>query len=240
MGVKELEAKVRELESQVKSLQTLWDIEQIKKLQKAYGYYLINWLHEELIDCFAKRPDTLLEWPEGIFKGTDGPKRFFSQINKKKDPEFMHQMMQLSGIVDMEPDGERAKGRWWGFGAMAIPAGSMIDQTGGGVNQAIACGVYEIEYIKEGGTWKILKLKWVPVFNGPVGEGWVSPERRAKKKERTVLGTVAFPASWKADGPPPSVNYEYPSGRVLPFHYKHPVTGKKTTEEKRNRAAVKK
>ena len=46
MDVEKLEAKIRELETQVKNLQKLQDIEEIKKLQKAYGYYLINWMHE--------------------------------------------------------------------------------------------------------------------------------------------------------------------------------------------------
>ena len=125
MNIEELEAKVRQLEQKVESLQKLQDIEDIKKLQKAYGYYLLNWLHEELIACFSDSPETTLEWPQGSFIGADGPRRFFGNINTKNDPEFMHQMMQVSGIVTMEPDGDHAKGRWWGFGAMAIPAGSM-------------------------------------------------------------------------------------------------------------------
>lgn len=35
--IKELEAKIQKLENQVKILQ---DIEEIKKIQRAYGYYL--------------------------------------------------------------------------------------------------------------------------------------------------------------------------------------------------------
>src|SRR4030042_2585060 len=100
MKTEELETKVKELERQVKALQKLQDIEDINKLQKAYGYYLMNWMHEELIDCFSRSPETILEGPPGTFIGKDGPRRFFGNINTKKDPEFMHQMMQLSGIVN--------------------------------------------------------------------------------------------------------------------------------------------
>ena len=106
MNSEQLEARIKELENQVKTLQTLQDIQEIKKLQKAYGYYLVNWMHEELIDCFSKSRNTVLEWPQGVFSGEDSAWRYFSKINKNKDPGFIHQMMQISGIVDVEPDGK--------------------------------------------------------------------------------------------------------------------------------------
>jgi hypothetical protein len=233
MNIEELEERIKELESQVKSLQKLQDVEDIKKLQKAYGYYLINWMHEELIDCFSNSPDTILEWPQGTFLGKDGARRFFGNINKNKDPEFMHQMMQISGIVNVESDGKKAKGRWWGFGAMAIPAGSMDKPGGEGVDQRISCGIYEKEYIKEEGVWKILKIKWVPVYSGSLEDGWVKPERRSKGRP-TSDTSGSFPESWEPDGPPVGIHYSYPSGYILPFHYKHPVTRKETTEGIRN------
>lgn len=234
MNTGELESRVKELEKKVELLQRLQDIEDIKKLQKAYGYYLINWLHEELIDCFSTSPQTILEWPQGTFIGTDGPRRFFGNINTKKDPEFMHQMMQISGIVNIEPDGDTAKGRWWGFGAMAIPAGSMEVPGGEGVSQSIGCGIYEMEYIRENGIWKILKIKWVPVYNGTLEEGWVIPERRSISRPKPI-NSRGFPESWHHDGGPDTIDYNYPSGHILPFHYTHPVTGKKTSEEERNK-----
>jgi hypothetical protein len=232
MNNKELEKKVKELEKTVKSLQRLQDIEDIKKLQRAYGYYLMNWMHQEIIDCFSTSPQTTLEWPHGTFTGSDGPRQYFSAINKKEDPEFMHQIMQLSGIVDIEPDGDHAKGRWWGFGGMAIPVGSMDGSEGEGVDQALACGIYEMEYVRENGVWKILKIKWVPVFSGTLEEGWVKPERRAKSKRVRNYSRVETEVWHPAPEP---INYGYPSGYILPFHYKHPVTGKKTGEGKRNR-----
>lgn len=234
MNSEELEARVRELEKKVESLQRLQDVEDIKKLQRAYGYYLMNWMHEELIDCFSASPHTTLEWPQGTFVGPDGPRRFFGNINTKKDREFMHQMMQISGIVDIDADGDSAKGRWWGFGAMAIPAGSMEVSGGEGVDQSIGCGIYEMEYVRETGVWKILKIKWVPVYSGTLEEGWVRPERRAKAK-RAAINSRGFPESWRPDGGPDPIDYSYPSGHILPFHYRHPVTGKETTEEERNR-----
>ena len=37
-------------------------------------------------------------------------------------------------------------------------------------------------------------------------------------------------------GPSFDVATEYPSGYIVPFHFKHPVTGNETSEKKRNKA----
>ncbi len=226
MTAKELEAKVAAME---KELTRLKDIEAIRKLEHAYSYYLVMWMLDEIIDLFSERDDTMLEWPEGTFYGKDGLKRFFGRINAKQDPEFMHQMMHLSDVIDIAADGKTGKGRWWGFGAMAIPMGDT------GINQALACGIYENDFIKEEGVWKLWKIKWVPVYAGTPATGWVKPERLAKAgPPRGGRATGRSPDWWQPDKPSKGISYSYPSGYILPFHFKHPVTGKKTTEEKRN------
>ena len=85
MNNEELEKKVRELEKTVKSLQRLQDIEDIKKLQRAYGYYLTNWMHQELLDCFSTSPQTTIEFPAGTYTGSDGPQIFYGNRNKNED-----------------------------------------------------------------------------------------------------------------------------------------------------------
>ena len=229
MAQKEPEDRLAAIE---KELTRLKDIEAIRKLEHAYSFYLVMWMPEEIIDLFAKRDDTMLEWPEGTFFGEDGLHRFFGNINPKKDPEFMHQMMHLSDVIDIAPDGKMGKGRWWGFGAMALPMGDA------GVMQALACGIYENDFIKEDGVWKLWKIKWVPVYSGTPATGWVKPERIAKPRSPAKPmkeGEVMVPDWWKSDLPAKGIAYSYPSGYILPFHFKHPVTGKKTGEEKRNK-----
>jgi hypothetical protein len=225
MAQKGLEAKVAAME---KELTRLKDIEAIRKVEHAYNYYLVMWMPDEIIDLFSWRDDTTLEWPEGTFYGKDGLKRFFGRINKNKDPEFMHQMMHLSDVIDIARDGKTGKGRWWGFGAMALPMG------GAGINQAFACGIYENDFIKEDGIWKLWKIKWVPVYSATPATGWVKPEKIAKPgppRRRRQKGEADW---WQPDKPSKGISYSYPSGYILPFHFKHPVTGKKTTEERRN------
>ena len=60
MNSEEMEARIETLESQVRTLQTLLDIEEIKKLQRAYGYYLEHWMAKEIVDLFADDPSVEL------------------------------------------------------------------------------------------------------------------------------------------------------------------------------------
>jgi hypothetical protein len=220
MDPKELEAAVKDLQMQVKALQeqtrTLRDIDDIKKLQRAYGYYLENWMTDEVAELFADRPDTVLLVHAGEFRGMEGVRRFFQPRGAdrgKRPREFFHQVMQLSPVIDVAPDGRTASGRWYGFGANASPVPD-------GVFQGWMNGVYENEYIKEDGKWKIWKLKWYMYFFAPYFKGWVAPERQCDKNFQHQ------PPQLKTDGPSPDTFY--PAPFIAPFHFKHPVTGRAT------------
>jgi hypothetical protein len=57
-----------------------------------------------------------------------------------------------------------------------------------------------------------------------ISEGWITPEQRRKLHGGSKL---------KPDIPLTS-DQRWVSGHIRPFHYKHPVTGKKTSEDTRN------
>jgi hypothetical protein len=216
MGEKALLERIEKLENQIRQLQ---DIEDIKNLQKAYGYYIEHWMAPEIIDLFADGPDVALTLAAGTYLGKEGVKRYFER-HDNNNPEFLHQVMQLSGIITVDPDGKRAKGRWYGFGAVAIPGDN-------GIREAFMGGIYMGEYIKEDNIWKFEKLRFDQIYTGAPAVGWVAPERVAKAK---LLSNLTF---LEADIPR-TVSAKYPSGYICPFHYKHPVTGKETSEGIRN------
>ena len=171
MKSEELEAKVNMLEAK---LQRTEDIEAIKKLQQAYGYYLEHWQEEEIVELFSHSPDVSLEINDtGFFKGWEAIKQSFNFADhytaygvKKAPGEFLHILMPIAGIIDLAPDGKTAKGRWYGFflGAMPRPVETRA---------LIGCGIWENEYIKENGIWKFKKLFWNDIFCSPLDEGWV-------------------------------------------------------------------
>ena len=150
MNTEEMEVRIETLENQIRNLQTLLDIEEIKKLQRAYGYYLEHWMAKEIVDLFADDPSVELdfEWYEGTYRGKESIRRYYEN-RFHAGPEFMHQLMQLSPIIDVAPDGKTAKGRWYGSGAVSTPRAE-------GVSQVFMNGTYENEYIKEDGKWETL------------------------------------------------------------------------------------
>ena len=196
-------------------VQTLEDIEAIKKLQRAYNYYVEHWQDNELIGLFAESPDTTIEVGElGLYKGKEGVRKFFIFQNHfisktgSPPPEFLHLLMPIAGIVDVDPDGKTAKGRWYGWGCNALPKEGKVEAT-------FMSGIWENEYVKEDGKWKFKKLFWSTIFGTPYEDGWV----------KTPYVTVPRPEGRPAPGPN-SHFAPYPSGYIFPYHYKNPVTGK--------------
>jgi hypothetical protein len=205
--IKKLEARVIKAE----------DIEAIKKLQRAYGFYLEHWEGDELMGLFSTRDDVTIEINTGgEFKGPEGVKKCYTFSDhytayaghKTAPPEYLHIMIPISGIVDVAPDGKTAQGRWYGMFHGALPRG-------GKLRALIGCGIWEMDYIKEGGVWKIWKLLFDDIFSSPVDEGWVK---------------TPFISNPPALTQPPPVRGKdirpYPSGYIFPYHYKNPVTGK--------------
>ena len=220
MDTNALEATVQSLQVELYSLRkqvmVLNDVEEIKKLQRAYGYYLENWMTDEVVDLFSDSPETVLLVHAGRFNGKAGVKRFFKARGTDRGhrrPYFFHQVMQLSPVIDVAPDGRTAKGRWYGFGANATPVGDKVFQ--GWMN-----GVYENEYIKENGTWKIWKLGWYMYFFAPYAKGWVDWDKQIDKNFQHQ------PPQLQTDGDAPDTFY--PAPFICPPHFNHPVTNEPT------------
>ena len=81
-------------------------------------------------------------------------------------------------------------------------------------------GIYESEYVKEDGKWKIHRITWNPIYSCYPQNGWVKPERLADEEDMKVSQPPPRPDR------PRDVNSRYPSGHIVPFHFKHPITGK--------------
>jgi hypothetical protein len=224
MNIRELEGRLEFLENRVKAqekeLMTLKDIEAIKKLQKAYGYYVEHMMYQEIVDCFSDSPDVVLNWLEGQWLGKEGVKKYFAFM-QKAPPTFQHQVMQIAGIVDIELDGKTASGRWYAFGGIFFPLPE-------GMRRSFVTGIYENRYIKEDGVWKILSIKWVIPYAVSMPGEWRMPE---DVNRPYLAGQWRGPAP---DVPIDSKDMRYVTGYIFPFHYKHPVTGRPTSEDEKN------
>jgi hypothetical protein len=206
-----LEAKVTALSAEVGRLE---DANAVRKLQRAFGYYVDKGYWQEASDLFADDA-TFETGVDGVYVGKarihqllvrqggghEGPGLPYGQFNHH---------MQLQPVVHVAADGYSAKGRWRELALL------------GQFQQSAAWGdgIYENDYVKEDGVWKIKAVHCYPNFVAPYKGGWVT------------LGPVS--GDWKSDlakafpaDRPPTVTYEpYPNVYTPPFHYKNPVTGR--------------
>ncbi len=86
---------------------------------------------------------------------------------KLNGPEFpqpnrLFDQMQLQPIVHVAPDGRTAKGRWHMFAQEAVH-----DEYA-----RWGLGVFENDYVKEGGVWKIQTLHLYTTMYTPYEDGW--------------------------------------------------------------------
>ena len=226
MNAREMQARLKALEKKVSILD---DINEVKRLQRVYSYYVMHMMRDEIYDCFADRKDVVLHWLEGTWKGKEGVKRYFGVGSDRPEPPpgFLHQVMPIAGVVDVAPDGKTAKGRWYSFGGVAVP-----DQKTGKTRPSIVGGLYEIDYIKENGIWKFWKIDWIiPLSIKIPSEQWSPAENLGR-----MLAKGTYPG---ADEPMIDGDPRFVSGYIFPFHYDHPVTGKPTSESKKNARLLK-
>ena len=193
-------------------LQKVEDIIEIDRLEKIYGYYLDNGCFKEVIDLFSDATESVEVGDRGVFRGKAGVKRFFWEYlgrgGQPREPGEMAFHMQHQGVIDVTSDGQTAKGRWY---CTMIQARSI--EKGGPTRSVLGHGVYENEFIKEDGKWKFKKLVYSLHYRSPIAEGWA---------QTPMIAAGIAPG---ADAPP-TAYHPYPNIAFVPFHWKHPITGK--------------
>jgi hypothetical protein len=201
--LEQLAARAAALERDVGSLEDGYAIE---KLERIYGFYTDKQLWTQAADLFAAN-GSIEVGGRGVYVGKARVLAFL----KTNGPEFpqpgrLFDQMQIQPIVHVAPNGLTAKGRWHMFAQEA--------QHGEFANWGL--GVFENEYVKENGVWKIAKLHLFTTMYTPYADGWA----------KTAIPN-AGPSSELPPDRPPSVDYAaYPAAFVVPFHYENPVTGK--------------
>lgn len=193
-----LAARLAALDTRITHLE---DANQIERVQRTYGYFVDKGLWTRLSELFTD--DATLEiGGRGIFVGRP---RVLEYMQTAFGPDGIREggiqnHMQFQQITTIAPDGLHGNARSRAYvmaGGWGLP-------------------LYENEYRKENGVWKISKLQ------GPftMYTGWDGWHKTATPNTR--------PDSFlpPPDLPPRVVYLTYPSYYVIPFHYPNPVTGK--------------
>ena len=188
------------------------DVNEIENLQGSYGYYTDKMLWDEVVDLFAD-DGTVEIGPSGVYVGKDSIRRYLLSLSGGKQGPLegvLNDHFQLQPIITVASDGLTAKGRWRLF--------LMNGVSGSGSGGNWGEGVYENEYVKENGVWKIRGLHWFANFVAPYEGGWLNADPKA-------IETYAMGRDVTPDRPSTSAYDPYPGVFVPPFHYPNPVTG---------------
>jgi hypothetical protein len=184
----------------------LADIDDIKRLQATYGYYIDRSQWDSILELLTD--DVTLEYgSSGVYIGKAQARALFYGIGYGQLGLLKGQLRdhtQLQPVITLAPDGLTAKGRWHALVLLGQWQQYARWQT----------GPYENEYRKEGSVWKIAKLHWYETFTVPFAGGW---------KGRMPQSNVADRRLPPPDRPPSFAYDVWPAVSVPPYHFGNPA-----------------
>ena len=223
------QARLDRLEAEIQAAE---DIQAIKKLQRAYGYYVDKGLWEDVAALFSA--DAVADYPAGVFIGRPSIRQhLYMNVGGHAMGELglgdgrLYNHMNIQPVVHLDPGGRTAHGRWRAFAMFGNYGGAAV----------WAEGIYEMVYAKQHGVWKIQKLDYYSGFGAPYQTGWVGPPPTAANGPRTEgapaqPGVAAAPSSsfarrklaHPADRARNMECEGFPKACIAPFHYGNPGT----------------
>lgn len=201
--VQQLAQEANVLAQQVQLLQ---DKHQLENLQRIYGFYVDKHMWSQIVDLFAD-DGTLEIGGRGVFKGKKRVAEYLHYLGPEGPQDgLLYEHTQMQPIVDVAPDGKTAKARWRAF----IQVANWHKTSRWGM------AIYENDYVKQDGVWKIKHLHAYFVMYTSYDKGWGKEGLPNTKPEKDL----------PPDEPPTVPHETYPTIFVPPFHYENPVTGK--------------
>ncbi|GAA0268078.1 hypothetical protein GCM10009127_04800 [Alteraurantiacibacter aestuarii] len=221
----DVEARLGALELRVRELE---DMAAIRRLHWAYGYYIDFNRPDEVADLFAE--DGCVVFLSGEYVGHAGVKRLYGDwiagrfTGGKPGPVngLLLDHFQMQDIVTVAPDGMTAKGRFHGIllggwhDDFQDTREEMMPQ------QFMEAGIYENDYVKVDGVWKIKRLDYMMQWQGDYESGW------AHTTAHLQPATKLFPED--PLGPDRILTADqhrqtWPFRQDVPMHFAHPKFG---------------
>jgi hypothetical protein len=225
-ALQKLEKTVEKLAKRIELLEA---VAAIRNLQHAYSYYIDKGQYEEVADLYAE--DGEVRFLNGAYKGKEGVRRLYCGwfreyfCEGKNAPSYglLLDHYTFQDIIHLSPDGNTAKARW----RCLLLGGrheSMTREIPGLPEAFWEHGIYENTYVKEDGVWKIkvahYNMEWQANYAEGPAHSAVHLHPVTKTYPEDPIGPDEL-ATKKAK--------VWPHTAVIPYHYPHPVTGKKWT-----------
>jgi len=185
------------------------DINAIKRLQRAYGYYLDEGRWDDVADLFADDASVEIGL-DGVYRGRAHIRDYFRAMGEGHQglrAGQLNEYLQLMPVITLQPGGQRARGTW----RAVILAGQL------GKDAYWAEGPYENEYVKQDGVWKIAGLHWFQTLWVPYEGGWA--------KHGDVNGARFVGDRLKPDAPTSLQYNTWPKAFTPPFHFRGQYPG---------------
>jgi SnoaL-like domain len=197
-------------------------IKAIERLQSSYGYYQDRFLFNEPPTLFADN-GAEAHYEGGVWLGQTGIQRLWLGVFSKRYSDGtngpvagrMFDEPQLQGVIDVSDDGLTAKARFRTLGRLAI-----YHQ-----KEEWVAGVYENEYVKEGGKWKFKVFRYCSPWSAPYNQGWIEAKANYPSAQWKLYPEDPDGPD-RIENPAEACNDRFPQPGLLPFHFVHPVTGK--------------
>jgi hypothetical protein len=183
------------------------DYNQLRNLQHIFGYYYDEALWDQVVDLFAD--DASVEVGQhGVYTGKDNIRRYFYGLTGGRQGLVHGELNiqgQLSPVITLASDGASAQARW----RVLIQDGVFNKSANWG------SGVYENEYVKQNGLWKIRKLHLFVRFYAPYEGGWT--------RTTEALNARYGKSTAKASSGPTVKYATWPAWFTAPLHFKNPA-----------------
>jgi hypothetical protein len=204
VNVAALEARVAQLREKADRIRSGNDI---KRLQRAFGYYFDEGLWDEMTALFSD--DATIEYArDGVYFGKERIREYFHAMGNGQSglqEGELNEHFQLMPVITLSEDGNSAKGRWRDI----ILKGQYGEWAWWGE------GPYENEYVRENGVWKISKLHWFQTIMVTYEEGWGLSD---DVNNGIYVSDILPPDA------PMTIEYEpWPQTFLPPFSFENPV-----------------
>jgi hypothetical protein len=189
----------------------------VKKLQRAFGYYVDRGLWGEAADLFAD-DGTVEIGVDGVYIGRERIREYLKRLHGGQEGLIYGQLNEwvtLQPAISVADDGGSATARWRDLGML------------GQYKQHAEWrdGIYENTYEKGAdGIWRIKSLHLYVNFEAPYERGWA----RLQPGEGLVRSEAS--AGFPPDREPTAAYRPYPDTQLPPFQAPNPVTGRTVRE----------
>jgi hypothetical protein len=177
-----LQQRVDRLEALTQRVEAVFAI---KRLQHAYGHYAELGLWHDFADLFA---DTGIGYYTQGALDREGIRRLFlndvggGQVGLRDGRIYPHISMQP--VINLAADGQSAKGRWH---IMAMLGGYQSTASWSG-------GVYENQYVRENGVWKMKEVRYFQQYSGRYeAPGWTATKDQTAFDFDSSRGSTPIP-----------------------------------------------